>query len=119
MTNNPGKTKGTWAWLMQRVTAVLIIVFLGTHIYLTHFASFDIELLDWTQVEARVQALPILLIDYGLLITAIFHGLNGLRMIAFDFISANGKRRLADVGFWALGIFSVIWGLAIFSPFFN
>lgn len=116
--NNPAKTKGSWGWLMQRVTAVLIVVFLGTHIYLTHFANFDLDLLDWTLVEERVRALPILIIDYGLLITAIFHGLNGLRMIAFDFVTANGKRKLADVGFWVLGIGAVIWGLAIFAPFF-
>jgi len=115
--NNPAKTKGTWGWLMQRVTAVLVLVFLGIHIYLTHFANFDIELLDWGNVEERVQALPILFVDYALLITAIAHGLNGLRMIAFDFITANGKRRLADAGFWVAGIFSIIWGLAIFAPF--
>lgn len=115
--NNPGKTKGTWAWLMQRVTAVLIIVFLGIHIYLTHFSNLNIELLDWNNVEERVKALPILIVDYGLLITAIFHGLNGLRMIAFDFIVANMKRRIVDAAMWIVGIGSVIWGLAIFSPF--
>jgi len=115
--NNPAKTKGTWAWLMQRVTAVLILVFLSIHIYLSHFSDLNADLLDWNNVSDRVQALPILLVDYGLLITAIFHGLNGLRMIAFDFIVSNGKRRLVDVGMWIVGIGSIIWGLAIFSPF--
>ncbi|MDH4123617.1 MAG: hypothetical protein OEV21_06010 [Thermoplasmata archaeon] len=117
MMNNPGKKKGTWAWLLQRITAVLILVFLGIHIYLTHFANLDIELLDWNNVEERVQALPILIVDYGLLITAIFHGLNGLRMVAFDFILTNGRRRAIDVFLWILGIASIFWGLAIFGPF--
>jgi succinate dehydrogenase hydrophobic anchor subunit len=117
MMNNPGKTKGTWAWLMQRVTAILIIVFLGIHIYLTHFANLDIDLLDWDKVEERVQALPILLVDYGLLVTAMYHGLNGLRMVAFDFVIARMKRRALDVAFWIIGIFATIWGLAIFGPF--
>jgi len=117
MMNNPGKTKGTWAWLLQRVTAVLILVFLGIHIYLTHFANLDVELLDWNRVEERVQALPLLIVDYGLLITAMYHGLNGLRMVAFDFVVANIKRRAIDVLLWILGIFATIWGLAIFSPF--
>lgn len=117
MNDNPAKMKGTWAWLLQRISAVLIIVFLGTHIWLTHFCNLDIELLDWENVEARVQALPILLVDYGLLITVIYHGLNGARMVAFDFVVTNFKRRLIDVGLWILGIFGTIWGIAIFSPF--
>ena len=117
MVNNPGKTKGTWAWLLQRITAVLILVFLSIHIYLTHFSNLDIELLDWSLVEERVKALPLLIVDYGLLVTAMYHGLNGLRMVAFDFVVANMKRRALDILFWIVGIFATIWGLAIFGPF--
>jgi len=117
MMNNPGKTKGTWAWLLQRVTAVLILVFLAIHIYLAHFSNLNDELLSWENVESRVQALPLLIVDYGLLITAIFHGLNGLRMVGFDFIVDRTKRRAVDVALWIAGIAAVIWGLAIFAPF--
>jgi succinate dehydrogenase hydrophobic anchor subunit len=117
MANNPGKTKGTWAWLLQRVTAVLILVFLGIHLYLAHFANLNDELLSWENVETRVQALPILIVDYGLLITAIFHALNGLRMVGFDFIVDKTKRRVVDVALWGAGIVAVFWGLAIFAPF--
>lgn len=115
--NNPAKTRGTWAWLLQRVTAVLIIVFLGIHIFLAHFSNLSGDMLSWDSVQGRVQALPLLFVDYALLITAIFHGLNGLRMIGFDFILSNTKRRIIDVLLWILGIAAVIWGLAIFAPF--
>jgi len=117
MVYNPGKTKGTWTWLLQRVTAVLILVFLGIHIYLAHFSDLNDELLSWENVESRVKALPLLIVDYGLLITAIFHALNGLRMVGFDFIVNNAKRRAVDVVLWVAGIVAVIWGLAIFAPF--
>ncbi len=117
MMNNPAKTKGTWSWLLQRVTAVLIIVFLGIHIFLAHFANLNEELLSWDNVEMRVRALPILITDYALLITAVFHGLNGLRMVGFDFIVTKSKRRAVDAALWVAGIATVIWGLAIFAPF--
>jgi len=102
---------------LQRVTAVLILVFLGIHIYLAHFSNLNDELLSWDNVESRVKALPILIVDYGLLITAIFHALNGMRMVGFDFIVNNTKRRAVDVVLWIAGIVAVIWGLAIFAPF--
>ena len=119
MADNPAKKKGTWAWLLQRVTAVLIIVFLGIHIFMAHFSDLTPtgEMLSWESIEGRVTSLFILFVDYALLITAIFHGLNGLRMIAFDFIVNNTKRRVLDAGLWVFGVFSVIWGLAIFAPF--
>jgi succinate dehydrogenase hydrophobic anchor subunit len=96
---------------------VLILVFLGIHIYLAHFANLNEELLSWENVESRVKALPILIVDYGLLITAIFHALNGLRMVGFDFIVNNTRRRAVDVALWVIGIIAIIWGLAIFAPF--
>ena len=119
MMNNPAKVKGSWGWLLQRVTAVLILVFLGIHIYLAHFSNLNDELLSWDNVESRVKALPILVVDYGLLITAIFHALNGMRMVGFDFIVNNTKRRAVDVVLWIAGIVAVIWGLAIFAPFLH
>lgn len=117
MIENPAKTKGTWIWLMQRVTAVLMVVFLGLHIWLTHFENLDEELLNWDNVENRVGSLTILLIDYGLLITVLFHAINGARMVLFDFIVAEKRRKAADVALWIVGIISTIGGIAIFAPF--
>ncbi len=124
MIDNPAKKKGTWAWLLQRVTAVLIIVFLGTHIVLDHFSNLNPAtpeegMLSYDSIQERLAFLPILLTDYALLITAMFHGLNGLRMVGFDFVVNKTKRKLFDLGLWAAGIFGVIWGLAIFAPFLH
>jgi succinate dehydrogenase / fumarate reductase, membrane anchor subunit len=119
MIDNPAKKKGTWAWLLQRVTAVLIIVFLGIHIFMAHFSDLTPagEMLSWDSIQQRVTYLPLLIVDYGLLITAIFHGLNGLRMIGFDFVVNKTKRKAMDAALWVAGVVSVIWGLAIFAPF--
>jgi len=116
MMNNPAKTKGTWSWLLQRITAILMVILLGLHIWLTHFESLDEELLDWESVENRLASIAILLIDYGLLITVLYHALNGARMVAFDFVLGNGKRRAVDVILWVIGIFATIWGIMIFAP---
>lgn len=116
MNDNPAKTRGTWAWLLQRVTAVLMIVLLGLHIWLTHFASLDEELLDWDNVEDRISTLALLLVDYSLLIVVLYHALNGARMVLFDFVIRNSYRRMADAALWVVGIIATIWGIAIFAP---
>jgi len=117
MMDNPAKTKGSWAWLLQRVTAVLMIVFLGLHIWLVHFENLDEELLSWENVESRVQSFVILFVDYGLLITVLYHALGGVRMVAFDFVLRKGYRKTIDAGLWIVGIISSIWGIIIFAPF--
>lgn len=116
MTDNPARTKGTWSWLFQRISAVLILVLLGLHIWLTHFESLDEELMDWENVESRVQSLGLLLIDYSLLIAVLYHALNGARMVLFDFVTGSGSRKGIDIALWVGGIFSVIWGIIIFAP---
>ena len=86
-----------WLWLFQRVSAVLLVVILGVHLWLANFG----------QASSSLRAvLGVVLV--GL---ALFHGLNGVRTVIFDFnIGAQG-RKLTTMLLLLLGVVSLLFGM--------
>jgi succinate dehydrogenase hydrophobic anchor subunit len=86
-----------WLWLFQRVSAVLLVVVLGVHLWLANFG----------QATASLRAI----LGVVLLGLALFHGLNGVRTVIFDFnIGAQG-RKFATMLLLLLGVVSLLFGM--------
>jgi succinate dehydrogenase cytochrome b556 subunit len=102
-----------WAWLFQRITAVLLIVCLAIHLILTHL--LHIGDLTYDTVGKRVAHGAVTALDIILLAAAIYHALNGLRMVLMDYWFTSRKRAVAlNVGLWVIGLAFLgygIWGL--------
>jgi len=96
---------GAIAWLLQRVTAVLLFIGLMYHFVYYHFISNGVY--TWKEVVARMQSPWFNLLQFTFLATALYHGLNGVWMVTEDYI--HGKT-------WRMIIFSLILfvGLALF-----
>lgn len=116
------KVAGTWAWAFQRLSAVLLIVFLAIHIYADHFMDLDEHtgddpLITFEGVSLRLDQLFYIVVDYGMLSMVLFHGLNGLRTVMFDFDMFAKRKKLVDVGLWVVGLATLVWGIIILLPF--
>lgn len=99
-----------WAWLFQRITAVLLIVCLAIHLILTHI--LNIGQLDYDSVGARATHASVTALDIILLAAAIYHALNGLRMVLMDYWFTSRKRALAlTIVLWAVGIAFLVYGV--------
>ncbi len=93
---------GMWAWLLQRVTGILLVFYLFMHIWWVH-ASLKNTPFDFIMNILFVQPRSATLI---LLLLVLPHALNGFRVFAIDFgISERAQRIL----FWAL----VLIGLTV------
>lgn len=112
------KVAGTWAWFFQRLSAVLLVVLLGLHIYVDHFVDMG-EPLNVAGIHTRVKQLLYIIVDYSLLATVLFHGLNGTRTVLFDFDMFIKRKKLVDIGLWVLGIAMMVWGIFVLFPFIN
>lgn len=105
MEQERGYGTGMWAWLLQRITGFLLVIYLFIHIWWLHFSDiktpFDF-LLNILFLSGRTAVLI-------LVVLIIPHAFNGFRVFAIDFgISERAQRIL----FWALmvfGIFLIIW----------
>jgi len=118
--NRPSTSKvaGTWAWFFQRLSAVLLIVLLGVHIWVTHFAEIDPEEhITVAGVETRLDQLVYVVVDYALLALVLFHGLNGARTVMLDFDMFAKRHRAVDVTLFVVGLVTMIWGIIVLFPF--
>jgi succinate dehydrogenase hydrophobic anchor subunit len=112
----PTERIGLWAWLGIYVTGVCLSFFLGAHLWLIHYASQN-EITFKSSVAA-LQSPLVMVVEVGLLVFAVVHGMMGIRRVILDleFLGRRGDRYLT----WALtavGIFLIISGTIIFYDF--
>jgi len=104
-----------WAWLLQRISAVVLLIALGLHIWFLHFASGG-EVLHYSDIEKRLDTAIFISLDILLLIFGLYHALYGLYSIFLDFTSGSKERIvvlalvvMAGIGFCGFGIYGLLW----------
>jgi len=88
--------RSIFLWLLQRISAVLLVVILGLHIWASNFAA------NWGSLLRAG-------IDLALLALALFHGLNGVRTVVLDFGLGLEGRRFLSVSLWMLGFVAFLF----------
>lgn len=102
---------GMWSWVLHRITGVGIFFFLLVHVLDTALVRVSPEAYN---VVIESYKTPIIGIsELGLVAAILFHGLNGLRVIAVDFWSKGTKYQ--SLMFWAVIVISV-GAVAAFAP---
>ncbi len=78
---------GAVAWLLQRITAIILFVLLISHFVTYHFLSQG-HAVTYDQVMAKLArySLWFSLIQFLFLLTALYHGLNGVWSVAEDYV---------------------------------
>jgi succinate dehydrogenase cytochrome b556 subunit len=106
---------GVWSWLFQRITAVILIWGLGSHLIATHI--YALGELSYGNIGHRLAAAYFVAVDISLLAAALYHALNGVRMVVLDywFKSAASRRSLA-IGLWVLGGAFFVYGMWALWP---
>ena len=70
-----------WIWLLQRISAVLLLFLVGFHIWRLHID----KIIMLNLVTSRFELLLFVVLDFLLLAFGIFHGMNGLYAVLADF----------------------------------
>lgn len=109
-------TSGSYAWIMQRVTAVLLLAFLGTHFFITHFAPVG-EAITFERITVRLQSALLVFVDGGMLAIVLYHALNGLRNVIVDFNIGRTAEKCLSIILLIIGILAFIYGLNALLPF--
>lgn len=74
---------GQWSWVAHRITGVAVVSFLFAHIVDTFAVSFGPEVYDET--VALYKQWWFAPFEVGLMAAVLYHALNGMRIILFDF----------------------------------
>jgi succinate dehydrogenase / fumarate reductase membrane anchor subunit len=114
---NVPRTYETWAWMLMRYSAVLLIPLVWIHV-LIQDVLVGVHAIDLNYVALRWAILGWRIYDIALLSFAFAHGMNGLRNVLSDYISRLAVRRAIDWGLlisWvlitAIGAIAVIGGV--------
>src|SRR5918992_4692312 len=84
---------GQWSWAAHRITGVLVLAFLFGHIVDTFAVGFGPELYDETiSLYKQWWFKPF---EVALIAATLFHALNGMRIILFDFWPRLAQRQRA------------------------
>lgn len=116
MTNAPAGTLyrgkvGMWSWVLHRITGVGIFFFLLVHVLDTALVRVSPEAYNVVIESYKTPLIGVA--ELGLVGAIVFHGLNGLRIIAVDFWSKGTK--FQSLMFWLVIAITIVL-LAGFAP---
>ena len=107
-----------WLWLLQRVSAVILLVSLITHLVATHLLNMG--KLSYDNIGQRLASGFFITMDILLLAAAIFHALNGTRMVLLDYWFAERRtRRMLDTALLVIGAAAFGYGLWALWPWIS
>jgi len=98
---------GSLAWLLQRISAVILFILLMLHFVTYHFLGKG-KPVDYHWVMSKVGNWWFPLPQFAFLITALYHGLNGLWSVLEDYTTSR---------FWRLVWYSLLLMVGIILLF--
>jgi len=103
---------GGTGWLLQRITAAFLVVVLAFHFFNLHFLTHAYEV-NFAGTQARMQDIGYFLTMWLFLVTATFHGVNGVYNALVN-QGLTGTTRTAVKGILALaGVLLVVQGTRV------
>jgi len=115
-----------WPWLLQRVTAVGLIVLLPIHIVVGHLFNIaeaergDLPgLVVFSDVAERLETPTYWAIDLLLLTFALYHGLNGVRNVLLDYGMRGAGERVVTGALSVVGVVAFVFGVSALAAFLD
>lgn len=116
MANRISSNAGQFAWFFQRISGLVLVIMLYAHYQVNHFSPQG-ELSTFAQV-APILASPFWktfnVVFIGL---SLYHGLNGVWIIAADYLHKEWQRLTVYGLLWTVGIVVMVIGLIVIVPF--
>ena len=103
---------GSTAWLLQRVTAVVLLVVLAFHFILLHFLNHAADVTLWA-TGVRMDQLSYFLVMLLFLVAGAYHGLNGIYNALLNWGLSGRARRVTFWVFVVLGVLLVGQGTRV------
>ncbi len=99
-----------WAWYFMRISGLLLVFLALGHLFITHILN-NVEVINYRFVANRwadpKTGVIWRLWDLTMISLAVFHGLNGLREILDEYITAPGRRVVTHTLIWTATTFLI------------
>lgn len=106
-----------WAWLFMRLSGLVLLFLAVGHVLIMHVFEEGVDRVDFAFIQLRWASLFWKTWDWLMLVLALLHGVNGLRMILLDSVRPAGARRAINGFFVVLGAALMVLGTVIVVTF--
>jgi len=108
---------GQWAFVIHRITGVLVFMFLLLHVVDVSLVNASPKL--YNEVHALYGNVLLRLFEVGLLFALLFHALNGLRIVMIDFFpgAIRSEKKMFSIVVFASVVLTLVGGFIIMKPF--
>jgi succinate dehydrogenase / fumarate reductase membrane anchor subunit len=112
-----GRGAEFWWWVFMRVSGIVLVFLVIGHVLIMHVFGGGIDRVNFQFVAVRWQSPFWRTWDWLVLVLALIHGINGLRVIALDYIRPAGVRIAVSWSFYIIGAVLVALGSIIVFTF--
>ena len=83
-----------WSWVFMRISGPLLLVLILTHLFVNLMTGDGISQIDFAFVAGK-WASPLWKVwDFVMLVLAMLHGFNGMRLLVNDYARRSGTRKV-------------------------
>ena len=115
--NRPIRGFELWAWLFMRISGLVLLFLAVGHVLIMHVFEEGVDRVDFAFIQLRWSGPFWKTWDWLMLVLALLHGVNGLRMIVLDYVRRGGVRRTINGFFAILGAALMVLGTIIVVTF--
>jgi succinate dehydrogenase / fumarate reductase membrane anchor subunit len=112
----PSKSE-VWWWFFMRISGIILVFLVLIHLYVMHLVGEGVERVNFAFVAERWDNVGWKTFDWVLLVLALLHGANGLRIIIDDYARRDGVRTALKGTLYAVTIVLMIMGTAVIATF--
>jgi succinate dehydrogenase / fumarate reductase membrane anchor subunit len=106
-----------WAWLFMRISGLVLLVLAVGHVLIMHVLDEGVDRVDFAFIQLRWASPFWKTWDWLMLVLALLHGVNGLRMIVLDYVRPAGAQLTINAFFTVLGAALMALGTIIVVTF--
>jgi succinate dehydrogenase / fumarate reductase membrane anchor subunit len=106
-----------WSWLFMRLSGILLLFLAVGHVLIMHVLDTGVERVDFGFVSERWSSPFWRTWDWMLLVLALVHGINGIRVIVQDYVRRPGWRLAWNWTFAIVGFSLFVLGSVIVFTF--
>jgi succinate dehydrogenase / fumarate reductase membrane anchor subunit len=106
-----------WSWLFMRISGIVLLILAVGHVLIMHVQDNGVGRVNFGFVATRWASPVWRTWDWMLLVLALIHGINGLRVITLDYVRKPGIRLTINMVFYVLGFTLFVLGSVIVFTF--
>ena len=110
-------SREVWRWFFMRLSGVVLLFLVLIHLYIMHLVDAGVDRVNFAFVSQRWSNVGWKTFDWALLVLALIHGVNGLRIIIDDYVRRAPVRTTIKATLYTLTAVAMVMGTAVIVTF--